>query len=62
MPSFFCVFHIHSLTDILTLARFSTHPSGEVHDINMVESLLEGMMAENVLADRGYDSKTMSTT
>ena len=31
--------------------------SGEVHDINMAESLLEGMTAENVLADRGYDSK-----
>lgn len=32
---------------------------GEVHDSKMAGSLIEGLIAEYVLADKGYDSKSL---
>ena len=32
---------------------------GEVHDSKMAGSLIDGLVAEYVLADKGYDSKSL---
>ena len=50
---------IHMICDALGLPVRFLLSGGEVHDSKMAGSLMEGLIAEHFLADKGYDSKSL---
>lgn len=50
---------IHVVCDALGLPVRILLSGGEVHDSRMALPLIEGLVAENFLADKGYDSKSL---
>ncbi len=50
---------IHVVCDALGLPIRFLLSGGEVHDVKMAGKLIEGLVAEYFLADKGYDSKAL---
>jgi transposase len=48
---------IHVACDALGLPVRFVLSGGEVHDVKVAPSLIEGLEAEHLLADKGYDSR-----
>ena len=50
---------IHAICDALGLPIRFLVTGGEVHDSRMAESLIKGLDGKNLLADKGYDSRSV---
>jgi transposase len=50
---------IHAVCDALGLPIRFLLSGGEVHDSKMAQALIDGLAAEHLLADKGYDSRTL---
>lgn len=50
---------IHALVDALGNPARWTLTAGQTHDVTQAESLLVGIRAEKVLADKAYDSRQL---
>ena len=50
---------IHMVCDALGLPVRFLLSGGEVHDSKMAAALIEGLVAEHFLADKGYDSQSL---
>lgn len=50
---------IHAVCDALGLPIRFLLSGGEVHDSKMAQALIDGLVAEHLLADKGYDSRSL---
>ena len=50
---------IHAVCDALGLPIRFVLSGGEVHDSKMARALIDGLAAEYLLADKGYDSRSL---
>ena len=50
---------IHAVCDALGLPVRFLLSGGEVHDSRMAQALIDGLVAEHFLADKGYDSRSL---
>jgi transposase len=50
---------IHAVCDALGLPVRFLLSGGEVHDSRMAQAMIDGLVAEHLLADKGYDSRNL---